>query len=231
MTEQPRRNTAKAAMSYLAKITLTLAIAATTVGFGVAGDRRDKAPDPHTDFQAYTAYILREHFPNIALVNQDGKRVRFYDDLIKGKTVVIQFMFANCDRLCPMVTPNLVKVQKQLQQQAPGEVSFVSITVDPEHDTPEVLQAYRKRFHVQPGWQFLTGRRTDIERLRRELGVFDPEDTQFEHMNVITIGKEPMGRWLCMRALDRPNVIAYTVLQLTSHMRWGAAPRPVSASQ
>lgn len=217
-------------MSNLAKITLTLAIAAGTVRLGLAAEHQEKVPDPHTDFQAYSAYILREHFPNVTLINQDGKRVHFYDDLIKGKIVVIQFMFTNCDRLCPMVTPNLVKAQKQLQQQAPGEVNFVSITVDPEHDTPAVLKAYSKKFNVQPGWQFLTGSRADIERLRRELGVFDPEDQQFEHMNVITVGKEPVGSWMCLRALDKPNVIAYTVLQLTSRMRWGAALKPVSAS-
>jgi protein SCO1/2 len=216
-------------MSNLAKITLTLVVAAATARFGVAGDRREKMPDPHTDYQAYSAYMLREHFPNVPLINQDGKRVHFYDDLIKGKIVVIQFMFANCDRLCPMVTPNLVKVQKQLQRQAPGEVSFVSITVDPDHDTPKVLKAYSKKFPVQPGWQFLTGRRADIDQIRRELGVYDPEDQQFEHMNVLTIGKEPMGRWLSMRALDKPNVIAYTVLQLTSRMT-GPALKPASAS-
>ena len=98
------------------------------------------------------------------------------------------------------------------------------------HDTPAALKAYSKKFNVQPGWQFLTGRRADIERLRRELGVLDPEDQQFEHMNVITVGKEPVGSWMCLRALDKPNVIAYTVLQLTSRRRWGAALAPVSAS-
>lgn len=128
------------------------------------------------------------------------KVVHYYDDLIKGKIVVIQFMFANCERLCPMVTPNLVKVQKQLQEQAPGKVSFVSITVDPDHDTPEVLKLYSQKFQVQPGWQFLTGKRADIGRIRRELCGYDPEDQQFEHMNVLTVGNEPVGDWFGIRA-------------------------------
>src|SRR5205807_2384601 len=105
--------------------------------------------------------------PNIELINQDGRKLRFYDDLIKSKIVVIQFMFTNCDQLCPMVTPNLVKVQRQLQEQAPGEVNIVSISVDPDHDTPKALKAYAAKFHVGPGWQFLTGRKSEIERLRR----------------------------------------------------------------
>ena len=214
-------------MSNLAKITLALALAACTTRLGAASDQREKIPDPHTDLQAYTAYILRQHFPNVPLVNQDKKVVHFYDDLIKGKIVVIQFMFSNCERLCPMVTPNLVKVQKELQKQAPGVINFVSITVDPEHDTPEALKAYSQKFQVQPGWQFFTGNRADIDRLRRELGVYDPEDQQFEHMNVLTVGNEPAGDWFCIRALDQPDIIAYTMLRLASRTP-GAVLKPAS---
>ena len=216
-------------MSNSARITVALLLAAAMAEFGAAGDRRDKPPDPHANLQAYTAYQLRQHFPNVTLINQDKKRVQFYDDLIKGKIVVIQFMFSNCERLCPMVTPNLVKVQKEVQKQAPGEISFVSITVDPDHDTPELLKAYSQKFHAQPGWQFLTGQRADIERIRRELGVYDPEDTQFEHMNVLTVGNEPAGDWFSIRALDKPGVIAYTVLRLASRTP-GTAVKPASAS-
>jgi len=113
-----------------------------------------------------------------------------------------------------MVTPNLVKVQKELEKQWPKKVHIVSITVDPDHDTPQVLKAYAEKFHVQPGWQFLTGLRADIDHIRRELGLYYPEDTQFEHMNMITIGREPTGQWITMRALNRPDVIAYTVRRL-----------------
>ena len=108
------------------KIAPTLLLVAAIALFRVAGDHKEKPPDPHTDLQAYTAYQLRQHFPNVTLINQDKKVVHYYDDLIKGKIVVIQFMFANCERLCPMVTPNLVKVQKQLQKTSAweGELRF-----------------------------------------------------------------------------------------------------------
>jgi protein SCO1 len=218
-------------MSNTEKIALTLPLVAAIALFSVAGDHKEKLPDPHKDLQAYTAYQLRQHFPNVTLINQDKKVVHYYDDLIKGKIVVIQFMFANCERLCPMVTPNLVKVQKELQKQAPGKVSFVSITVDPDHDTPEVLKAYSQKFQVQPGWQFLTGNRADIDRIRRELGVYDPEDQQFEHMNVLTVGNEPVGDWFGIRALDKPDVIAYTVLRLSKRMTGSTGGRPASHPQ
>jgi protein SCO1/2 len=216
-------------MSNVAKVTLTLFLAAATVRLAVCGDGKEKLPNPQTDFQAYTARALRQHFPNIVLTNQDNKKVRLYDDLIKGKIVVIQFMFSNCERLCPMVTPNLVKVQKELDKQSPRTVNIVSISVDPEHDTPAVLKAYAKKFHVQPGWQFLTGRRQDIDWLRRELGLYYPEDQQFEHMNMLTVGREPTGQWFTIRALNRPEVIAYAVHRLIPETT-GAAAKPTSAS-
>ena len=211
--------------------TMAVILAAATAGLAVGGKHRERVPDPQTDFQAYTAYRLRQHLPNIELINQDGRKLRFYDDLIKSKIVVIQFMFTKCDQLCPMVTPNLVKVQKELQKQAPGEVNLVSISVDPEHDTPAALKEYAAKFHVGPNWQFLTGRKAEIERLRRELGVFDPENTTFEHMNVVTIGKEPTGQWFCMRALNRPDVIAYNVLLLTNRMTGSTGGKPASAAR
>jgi protein SCO1 len=202
-------------MFKVAKFTLTIFLAVATARLAADGGRAEKVPNPQTDFPAYTAHSLRKHFPNVLLINQDKKKVRFYDDLIKGKIVVIQFMFSNCERLCPMVTPNLVQVQKELRKRSPDEVSIISITVDPDRDTPEVLNAYAKKFHVKAGWQFLTGSKSDTERIRRELGLYYPEDQQFEHMNMITIGKEPTGQWLSMRALNKPDVIVYTVLRLT----------------
>jgi cytochrome oxidase Cu insertion factor (SCO1/SenC/PrrC family) len=215
-------------MSNVAKVTLTLFLAAATVRLAVCGDGKEKLPNPQTDFQAYTAHALRQHFPNIVLTNQDDKKVRLYDDVIKGKIVVIQFMFSNCERLCPMVTPNLVKVQKELEKQSPGKVNIVSISVDPDHDTPAVLKAYAKKFHVQPGWQFLTGRRQDIDWLRRELGLYYPEDQQFEHMNMLTVGREATGQWFTIRALNNPEVIAYTVRKIIPDTTSGRA-NPISA--
>jgi len=216
-------------MCKIAKMTLTVALLAATARMAAGAGGGEKVPKPQADLQAYQARGLREHFPNVVLINQDRKKVHFYDDLIKGKLVVIQFMFTNCERFCPMVTPNLVKVQEELRKRAPGEVSMVSITVDPNHDTPEVLKAYAEKFHIQEGWQFLTGRKSDIDRLRRELGLYYPEDKQFEHMNMITIGKEPTGQWLSMRALNKPDVIAYTVL-LLAHRQTRALVKPDSAS-
>jgi protein SCO1/2 len=166
--------------------------------------------------------------PIVQLRSHTRSVAKPYDDVIKGKIVVIQFMFSNDERLCPMVTPNLVKVQKELEKQSPRKVNIVSISVDPDHDTPAVLKAYAKKFHVQPGWQFLTGRRQDIDWLRGELGLYYPEDQQFEHMNMLTVGREATGQWFTIRALNNPEVIAYTVRKIIPDTTSGRA-NPISA--
>ncbi len=205
-------------MRTASKILLAVVLVAMAAPVTFAGDHRHAKPDPTKDFQSYTVRALRKHFPNVLLRNQDGKPVRFYDDVIKGKIVMIQFMYTNCERYCPMVTPNLVKAQRELLKRGAREVNMISITVDPVHDTPPVLKAYASNFHVQPGWQFLTGRKSDVDQIRRELGVYDPDDKVNEHMNVLIMGREPVGRWIAMEALAKPDDIAYTALRLTDRL-------------
>jgi protein SCO1 len=183
----------------------------------VLAERPPARPISPIDYQAYTSNALREHFPNVPLVTQDRQTVRFYDDLIKGKVLIIQFMFTNCEQYCLMVTPNLVRVQTELQKRGARGVTMISITVDPVHDTPGVLKEYATKFQVQPGWQFLTGQKKDIDQIRRGLGVYDPDDKKIEHMNVLTIGKESSGQWLAIEALAKPDDIVQTVLSLTGN--------------
>jgi protein SCO1/2 len=198
-------------------------IAVVGVGVSVAllsvfAERPPARPVLPADYQAYTSRALREHFPNVPLVTQDKKTVRFYDDVIKDRVLIIQFMFTNCEQFCPMVTPNLARVQKELQKRAAGAaVTMISITVDPAHDTPGVLKEYASKFGVRPGWQFLTGQKSDIDQIRRGLGVYDPDDKKIEHMNVLTIGRESTGQWLAIGALSKPEDIVQTVLSLTEH--------------
>lgn len=216
-------------MKRATRLALALALIITAFSAAFAGDRRFAHRGGQVDFQAYTARALQQHFPNVPLVNQNGKTVHFYTDLIKGNIVMIQFMFTNCERACPMVTPNLAKVQKELQRRVGREVKMISITVDPVHDTPPVLKEYAGRFHVQPGWQFLTGRKEDVDLIRKELGVYDPDEAKIEHMNVLTIGREPTGQWLAIEALAKPDDIVETVLRLKPGYRTRASMDPVTS--
>src|SRR5574341_1952006 len=135
-------------------------------------------PAPRKNFAGIPAEQRRRtRFVNVALTTHEGKEVRFYDDLIKGRTVLLNFFYTHCvgENLCPMATANLVKVQKLLGKQVGRDVFMYSITLDPEHDTPKVLRKYARGFGVKPGWLFLTGQREDIEALRRSLGYVEPD--------------------------------------------------------
>src|ERR1044071_10046112 len=111
------------------------------------------------------------HFPNVELLTQDGKKVRFYDDLIKGKIVAIDLIYTTCKYNCPLETARLVQLQKLLGDRMGKDVFFYSISIEPETDTPEVLKAYAEKYHVGPGWLFLTGKLADIKLLSHKLGL------------------------------------------------------------
>ena len=89
------------------------------------------------------------YFPNVELTTQDGEKVKFFDDLIKDKVVVINFIYTSCPDTCPLETAQLVRVQKIMGDRVGKDVFFYSISIDPEKDTPEVLKEYKDRFKSQ----------------------------------------------------------------------------------
>jgi protein SCO1/2 len=155
----------------------------------------------------------RSRFLNAVLRTHEGREVRFYDDLLKGKTVLLNFFYVNCtgENLCPMATANLVKVQELLGNRAGRDVYMYSITLSPEHDTPKVLKRYTRGFGVKPGWLFLTGEKEDIEGLRRNLGYVnsDPvlDKDRSQHIGMLRYGIEPLERWAACPSLTRPKWI------------------------
>jgi protein SCO1 len=154
------------------------------------------------------AVIRERNLLNIELTTHEGRSVRFYDDLVKGKVVAINFMFTTCQRACLRITPQIAEVQRALGERPGLDVTFLSISLEPEHDTPEVLRKYAKAFRAGPGWYFLTGKKTDIERLRRALGVYDPDPVVdadvTQHAGVLVLGNEPKARWKAIAALSKP---------------------------
>lgn len=150
-------------------------------------------------------------FPNVTLTTHEGTEVRFYQDLIKGKIVLINFMYATCTNSCPTFTANLVRVQRLFGNRIGRDVFMYSISLDPEHDTPEVLSQYVKNYSVQPGWTFLTGSTTDITTLRRRLGLRDLDPVidadKSQHIGVVLYGDERFDRWAACPALSEPREI------------------------
>jgi protein SCO1/2 len=145
----------------------------------------------------------------------DGRTLRFYDDAMKGKIVLINFFFTDCDAICPLMTENLARVQELLGPRVGTEIFMASISLRPEHDTPEVLAAYAKTYGVGPGWEFLTGKTDDIELLRHRLGFVDSDPVEDadpeQHIGTVRIANEPMHRWTMSPALLSPAAIVRAV--------------------
>lgn len=149
------------------------------------------------------------YFPNVVLTTHDGKKVRFYDDLIRGKVVSINFIFTSCGDVCPLDTAQLRQVQKRLGDRVGKDVFMYSISIDPEKDTPEKLRRYMHMFDVKPGWTFLTGARKDIELIQRKLGVRTVEPKRIkEHDARLLVGNERTASWIKRSPYDDPLVLA-----------------------
>lgn len=154
-----------------------------------------------------------DYFPNTILTTQDGKKVRFYDDLLKGKSVAINIIYTSCTDECPLETARMAEVQRLLGDKVGKDIFFYSISIDPEHDTPQVLKAYAKKFGVGPGWLFLTGNKEDIKVLNKKLGLSRNSDAANRdgHTSSLMLGIEPSGQWMRNSAVDNPRFLAATI--------------------
>lgn len=172
----------------------------------------------------------RNRFVNVPLTTHEGRDVRFYDDLIKDKTVLLNCFYTVCtaEAICPLGTANLVAVQELLGPRVGKDIFMYSITLDPENDVPEVLRRYARAFGAKPGWEFLTGAKEDIERLRRNLGYFDLDPVRdrdpSQHSGMVRYGIEPLERWAGCPILTAPKWIARYLSWLEpAHRRQTAA--------
>lgn len=164
------------------------------------------------------------YFPNVPLTRHDGREVRFFDDLIAGKVVVINFIYTTCPDVCPMETARLAEIQEILGDRIGRDVFMLSITIDPDHDTPEVLSEYRARFGARDGWGFFTGKEADILTLRKKLGLYIDEiekDPSDHNLNML-IGNQATGHWLKRSPFDNPYVLATQIGSWLSDYRQGS---------
>ena len=160
-----------------------------------------------------------DYFPNVELTTQHGTTVRFYQDLLKGKSVAINVIYTACTDACPLETANLVQLQRRLGGRVGKDIFFYSISIDPKRDTVEVLKAYTEKFGVGPGWLFLTGKPDDIKHVTRKLGLIKPSDaaTRDGHAPWLLVGNEPTGQWTRNSAMDNPRFLA---LRMGSLLGW-----------
>lgn len=166
------------------------------------------------------------YFPNVTLTTQHGQKVRFYDDLVKGKIVAVNFIYTSCKYACPLETARLAQVQRLLGDRMGRDVFFYSITIDPAYDTPAVLKEYAAKFDAGPGWLFLTGRQEDIDLLNRKLGLYsEPNPSNPDgHTPHLLVGNEVTGQWIRNSGVDDPRFLATTIGTWLNSWRTAAAP-------
>ena len=159
--------------------------------------------------------IRQRYFPNLVLTTHEGRKVKFYDDLVKDKIVLFNMMYAKCEGKCAPITRNLVRLQKLLGDRVGKDIFMYSFTLTPKVDTPAVLSHYAEMHKVKPGWLFMTGSVEDIETLRRKLGYVnsDPEVDKVltNHIGVVKYGNEPLERWGGCPGMASPEWIAETL--------------------
>jgi len=134
------------------------------------------------------------------------------DDLLKGKSVAILLFYTGCQDVCPLETANLVQVQKLLGERMGKDIFFYSIAIDP-WDTPKENKAYAKKFGVEPGWSFLSGKEADISLIARKLGLSRASDAVSKdgHSASLMVGNVDSGMWMRNSALDDPRFLATTI--------------------
>src|SRR5262245_47830877 len=151
----------------------------------------------------------RLFFSDRKLVTQRSERVAFYSDVLRDKVVLINFIFTQCTDSCPTQTARLADVQSLLADRMGRGVSLVSISVDPEHDTPRVLSEYAARFGAGDGWVFLTGAKTDVDDVLRRVGQLAA--TREAHTTLFLLGNARTGHWLKVHPDAAPEEIARQV--------------------
>ncbi len=152
--------------------------------------------------------------PDVEMLDQHGKRVRFYEDIVKDKAVVIQFMYTRCDGICPAATDTLLAARAEMQDRIGKDLWFVSVSLD-ERDTPEDLADYANSRGIGEGWILLTGATSDVETLRRALGAYDPDPAidavRSNHSAALVLGNDRLDRWTMASGLGSASALVRSI--------------------
>ena len=141
----------------------------------------------------YKRSVERYTMPDVVLINQDGKKVRLTTLVNSDQPVVVDFIYATCTTICPVLSVSYTNLQNRLKDSA-RKPKLISITIDPENDTPRIMKDYLKRYNAKPGWDFLTGSRGDIDLVMKAFNAYIPDKMSHYPLNLIRSPKD--GTWV-----------------------------------
>jgi len=172
-------------------------------------DQKKDAVSETAVAQNETGAIQKMNIPDLELVDQDGRKIHFYTDLIKGQTVAINFIFTTCTTICPPLGATFARVQRELGDKVGRDVRFISISVDPATDTPERLKAWGEKFHAGEGWTFVTGNKPQVDELLRALGASSAR--REDHSPTVLIGNDTRGAWTRTYGLTKSSQLVQII--------------------
>jgi protein SCO1/2 len=144
------------------------------------------------DLPEYKRSVHDYSIPDVTLINQDGKKFKFRELTRQGKVVILDFIFGTCTTICPVLSASFVNFQNRLGLET-SKVHLVSVSIDPEHDSPSVLREYLRKFRAKPGWDFYTGRKEDVESITNSFGAYTSD--KMAHFPLTFVYSPVQRRW------------------------------------
>ena len=146
----------------------------------------------------------RDYFTNLEVIDQDGRKLKFYDDVLKDKVVAINFIFTNCQGACPLMTRHLTLVRDLLGPEVGNEIHFVSMSIDPLRDTPAAMKEFAQTHDAdQDYWRFVTGDPENLEYIVKKLGQYT-EDVE-AHSTLLLAANVRTAHWTKIPPNVPPN--------------------------
>jgi protein SCO1 len=155
-----------------------------------------------------------------ALVDQDGRTVRFQSDVLADKLVVMNFVYTTCTTVCPILSAKFTRLQERLGDRQGREVFLVSLSIDPNRDTPPRLKAYAAKHRAKAGWTHLTGKKEDVDQVLKGLGAFTPNFV--DHAPMMLVGDGRTGRWARLNGFPNPDQVLAQIDELLAARRQAA---------
>jgi protein SCO1/2 len=198
---------------------LSILVAALNVFLAAGGPAAAQAQDRHHHHESNKGAekpepVEARRIPDVSLTDQTGRQVHFVSDILQQHAAVVSFIYTSCETTCPLVGATMAAIADRFQKDR-SSVAVLSVTVDPDYDTPARLLAWRERFGDNPQWTLLTGNKPDVEQLLRALGVYSANLD--DHADILLIGPDAAGRWTRLSAFADMDTIATAVAGLASN--------------
>jgi len=187
----------------LQKMITTVAIGGALLGVSIGPSEAGEA-DGHAAPVAASDDV-KARIPDTVLIDRDGKKYRFFSDLVKGKTVLMNAVYTTCPGVCPIQTSIFARVQKMLAERGDSDVHIISVSLDPVTDTPERMRDFAEKYDPAPGWYFLTGTKDDVREVLQAMDLYSAEPAS--HTPIAAVGHEPGQVWMKMINVTSPAEI------------------------